>query len=455
MNAANASAAARTHQRVLLVDDEDSILRTFRWCLEDAGFQVVAATDSAQALAALQREVFDVCVLDLRLGEESGLDLLPPLRAAAPWMRVVVATAHSSVDVAVEAMRAGAADFLVKPCAPEQLAQVVSRQAEARRLEARIEALEHERDGEPAPDLESASPAMQRVLEQARRVADTMASVLVLGESGTGKGVLARAIHDWSGRSGNLVTVNCPSLSADLLESELFGHARGAFTGATESTQGRVAQADGGTLFLDEVGDFPLALQPKLLRFLQEREYERVGDATTRRADVRIVAATNRDLEAMVAEGSFRQDLLYRLNVVGLTLPPLRERREDVPALAERCLRRFAAAYRRPARAFSPAALDAIRNHAWPGNIRELRNAIERAVILSQQSEIDLPQLAIAAAPASVECVPRIGDAVSLAELERAHILAVVGASQTLEQAAQTLGIDASTLYRKRKQYGL
>jgi two-component system, NtrC family, response regulator AlgB len=447
-------AAPAPPARILLVDDEAPILRTFRYCLEDEGHRVTTAQSSEQALAALAHEVFDLCFLDLRLGEESGLDLLPRLRAAAPWMRVVVATAYSSIEVAVEAMRAGAADFLVKPCSPEQLRLVAARQAEARRLESRLAVLEREGPAQALPALESQSPAMARVLEEARRVADTDASVLVLGESGTGKGVLARAIHAWSHRAaGQLVTVNCPSLSAELLESELFGHARGAFTGATENTQGRVAQADGGTLFLDEIGDFPLPLQPKLLRFLQDKEYERVGDAATRRADVRIVAATNRDLEAMVAEGSFRQDLLYRLNVITLGLPPLRERREDLPGLAGRCLAEFAAAYRRPARSFTPEALDAIQAYDWPGNIRELRNAIERAVILAPDGDVGLDQLgAVATRP--VSSLPRVGDAISLEALERAHILAVIGASATLEQAAQTLGIDSSTLYRKRKQFG-
>src|SRR5690606_11323370 len=224
------------------------------------------------------------------------------------------------------------------------------KQAETRRLESRIEALEKGSENAPENGLSSASPGMAQVLEEARRVADTDASVLILGESGTGKGVLARAIHGWSNRSrAQIVTVNCPSLSADLLESELFGHVKGAFTGASESTAGRVAQADGGTLFLDEIGDFPLALQPKMLRFVQDREYERVGDATTRRADVRLVAATNRNLEAMVADGSFRQDLLYRINVITLTLPALRERPEDLLQLADSYLSQFAASYRRPA----------------------------------------------------------------------------------------------------------
>jgi NtrC-family two-component system response regulator AlgB len=441
--------------RVLLIDDEAPILRTFRYCLEDDGHRVTTAQDSAQALAALARDVFDVCFLDLRLGNESGIELLPQLRSAAPWMRVVVATAHSSIDAAVEAMRAGAEDFLVKPCSPEQLRFVATRQMEARRVQARLESLEIESSAAAQLSLDSAAPSMAQLLDEARRVADTDASVLVLGESGTGKGVMARALHAWSHRSaGDLVTVNCPSLSAELLESELFGHAKGAFTGASESTQGRVAQADGGTLFLDEIGDFPLALQPKLLRFLQDKEYERVGDASTRRADVRIVAATNKNLDAMLADGSFRQDLLYRLNVITLRVPALRDRREDLQQLAERCLLELSGNYRRPARRFSEAALETIAAYAWPGNIRELRNVIERAVILAPGELIEPAHLSIANGSIDAEAeLPRVGGRVTLESLERAHVQAVLASSATLEQAAQTLGIDVSTLYRKRRNY--
>jgi len=441
---------------VLLIDDEPAILRTFRYCLEDAGFRVATAQNSEMAIAALERAVFDVCFLDLRLGDESGLDLLPQLKAAAPWMRIVVATAHSSVDSAVVAMRAGAHDYLMKPCSPEQLRFAAEKQAEARRLEMRLEELETERKSTGDLEMVSTVPAMAQVLEEARRVADTDASVLILGESGTGKGMLARALHQWSPRRrGQLVTINCPSLSADLLESELFGHAKGAYTGATESTQGRVAQADGGTLFLDEIGDFPLSLQPKLLRFLQDKEYERIGDSATRRADVRIVAATNRDLEAMSAAGEFRQDLLYRLNVITLRMPPLRERPDDIVAIAERTVLSFASSYRRPARGFTAEAKAALRAHPWPGNVRELRNIIERAVILSQNAELGVNDLLGTPGNGGDSATPRIGGNFSLNELERAHILAVLASAATLDNAAKTLGIDASTLYRKRKHYGI
>ncbi|GGE45051.1 sigma-54-dependent Fis family transcriptional regulator [Halopseudomonas oceani] len=440
--------------RILLVDDEPAILRTFRYCLEDEGYQVATASSGAQAEAVLQGQVFDLCFLDLRLGEESGLDVMARMRVQAPWMRVVIVTAHSAVDTAVDAMQAGASDYLVKPCSPDQLRMAAAKQLEVRQMEARLESLEQAvEQTRVAP--ESRSPAMMAVLETARQVAGTDANILILGESGTGKGELARLIHGWSGRhKRDCVTINCPSLTTELMESELFGHSKGAFTGASESTLGRVSQADGGTLFLDEIGDFPLTLQPKLLRFIQDKEYERVGDPVTRQADVRILAATNLDLADMVKEGLFREDLLYRLNVITLTLPPLRERRDDVIDLAERFLARFVKEYARPAKGFSDDAREALLNHDWPGNIRELRNVIERVSIICADELVGAGHLGLGE-PDPDNAAPRVGANLSLSELERAHIAAVLASSATLDQAARTLGIDASTLYRKRKQLGL
>ncbi len=442
---------------ILIVDDEAAILKTFRYCLEDAGHRVVATRGADEALTLVEQEVFDLCFLDLRLGEHSGLELLPELLTRAPWMKVVIITAYSSIETAVQAIQQGASDYLAKPCSPEQLRLAARKQLEARRLELRLANLEgqlDERSENAEPD--SASPAMKQVLEMARSVANTDATVLIRGESGTGKGVIARAIHRWSARArANFAVLHCPSLSAELLESELFGHRKGAFTGATETTQGRVSQVEGGTLFLDEIGDFPLALQPKLLRFVQDREYERVGDPVTRRANVRLIAASNRDLGALVASGEFREDLLYRLNVITLELPPLRERPEDIPALGERFLVRFAADYRRPARGFDEAATTALRGYAWPGNIRELQNVIERAVILGQSATIGAGELNLQGQGDGSSVRPRAGDPLSLEELERAHIARIVAISPTLEVAAHTLGIDPSTLWRKRKQYGI
>lgn len=442
------------HGRILLVDDESAILRTFRYCLEDEGYQVSTASSAAQAEAVIQQQVFDLCFLDLRLGEDNGLDVLAHMRVQAPWMRVVIVTAHSAVDTAVDAMQAGASDYLVKPCSPDQLRLAAAKQLEVRQLAARLEALEGEvrkqDDG-----LTSRSPAMMGILETARQVAVTDANILILGESGTGKGELARAIHRWSKRTSKAcVTINCPSLTGDLMESELFGHSKGAFTGANESTLGRVSQADGGTLFLDEVGDFPLAVQPKLLRFIQDKEYERVGDPVTRHANVRILAATNLDLAEMVAKGAFREDLYYRLNVITITLLPLRERPEDILDLAERFLAQFVTEYARPARMFSPEAREALSNYHWPGNIRELRNVIERASIICPEESVQPGHLGLDYKESPTSS-PRIGSDISLLELEKAHIAAVLAHSETLDQAARTLGIDASTLYRKRKQLGL
>ncbi len=444
---------------VLLIDDEPAVQRAFRDCLVEAGFRVAVAQNGEFAMAALGRDVFDVCFLNLCLGDESGPELLPELKSAAPWMRLVVCAEQSSVERALDAMRAGAHDYLMKPCSPAQVRIAAVKQAKARRLEMRVEDLETECDDTSVFEAGSTAPAMAQVLEEARRVADTDASVLILGESGTGKGVLARALHQWSPRSnGPLVTVSCPSLSGELLESELFGHAKGAYTGATENTQGRVGRADGGTLFLDEIGDFPFALQAKLLRFVQDKEYERIGDSVTRRANVRIVTATNRDLDAMVAAGEFRQDLLYRLNVITLWMPPLRDRGDDMIEIAERCLLAFARNYRRPARSLSEAAKAKLRTYSWPGNVRELRNVIERAVILASNPELQPSDLLTQpgnGVNGNDSAVQRVGADITLRELERAHIVAVLGSASNLEDAARTLGINASTLYRKRKQFGI
>ncbi|MGQ0502360.1 MAG: sigma-54-dependent transcriptional regulator [Panacagrimonas sp.] len=447
--------ARTTAMRVLIVDDDASIQRAFRRHLEDEGYGVVSAQSAVEAEAALGRAVFDVCILDLNLGETNGLDLLPKLREWAPWMRIVMVTAVDDVSVAMQAIRVGANDYLVKPCDPQQLSLAVDQQAQARWMEKRIESLESAPVTQERHDFSTDNPGLRAQFESARQVANTDATVLILGENGTGKTALARAVHDWSGRrKATFATVSCPSLSAELLASELFGHVRGAFTGATDNRQGRVQVAEGGTLFLDEIGDLPLSLQPKLLRFIQDHEYERVGDPHTKTANVRVIAATNRDLKKMIADGQFREDLYYRLNVITLNMPPLRERREDIAAIAERLLLEFVRQYDRPARRFNEQAVNWLRQYSWPGNLRELRNVIERAVILCSQETIGLEFLP-ATPLGTVSPGPglRVGDTVSLEELERAHILAVMSSAPTLDNAAKILGIDGSTLYRKRKQY--
>ncbi len=442
--------------RVLLIDDDSSVLRLFRRCLEEDGMEVTCVQSPVEAEAALGRGMFDACVLDLDLGEASGLELLPKLREWAPWMRVIMATAMDDVPTALSAIRAGASDYLVKPCSPEQITLAVRQQLEARRLERRIEALESDAGDRPEHELQTRNPALSATFEMARQVASTDATVMLLGESGVGKNVLARAIHLWSKRNKSaFALVSCPTLSAELLASELFGHVRGAFTGATENRQGRVQVADGGTLFLDEIGDLPLQLQPRLLRFIQDREYERVGDPQTRTANVRLVVATNHDLMKMVEQTKFREDLYYRLNVVTLKLPPLRDRREDIVPLAEQMLTAFVKRYDRPARRFSDEAAALLASYDWPGNLRELSNIIERAVILCGADTIRPEQLPFNRDSKPAGAGVRAGDAVSIEELERAHIQAVLSSAPTLEAASRILGIDASTLYRKRRQYSM
>jgi NtrC-family two-component system response regulator AlgB len=440
---------------ILIVDDEANIRKTLAMALEIGGHAVVSAANGKEGLWQASLRPIDLVFLDLRLGTEKGTDYIPEFIATSPWIKIVVITAYASVETAVEAMKRGAMDYLDKPFTPEQVDAVVERVAETKRAEAGVAALKAQGDGEEAgTDLDSKSNAMQRALTLARQVAPTDAGVLIRGESGTGKSVLARLIHAWSGRSLHpFGVVSCPSLSPELLESELFGHARGAFTGALRDHPGRIAAHDGGTVFLDEIGDLPMQVQPKLLRFLQDREYERVGESVTRRADIRVLAASNLDLEAQVKAGRFREDLLYRLNVFQIELPPLRDRAEDIPVLAHRFLGYYAARNRRQFLGFTDEALHAMRAHPWPGNIRELRNAVERSTIVATGSRIGSGDLGLK--PGAAEAPVHVGAPVSLDRLEEAHIRQVLAAAKSLEEAARVLGIDTATLWRRRKKYGI
>jgi two-component system, NtrC family, response regulator AlgB len=445
--------AASRPLRVLVVDDEANIRRTLSACLEAEGHAIAAVGNPEDAVSEAARRSFDVAFLDIRLGTASGLDLIPRLLAEAPWMKIIMITAYASFETAVEAVRRGASDYIPKPFTPAQVKLALAKAAELRALEQRVEALKEvlgRSDSEAA--FESASPQVQRAYELAKEVASSEATVLLRGESGTGKSVLARAIHAWSPRAARpFCTVSCPSIAPELLESELFGHARGAFTGAVRDTPGRVAASEGGTLLLDEIGDLPLHVQPKLLRLLQEKEYERVGESATRRADVRIVAATGVDLEGAIRDGRFREDLYYRLNVVQITLPPLRERREDILPVAEGYLAFFGRMNHKTLVGFTDEAAAALRDGAWPGNLRELRNAVERAAIFCKGERVGPDLLPGAGAPPP----PAIGDRIPLEALEEAHIRRVVASTRSLQEAAEVLGIDQATLWRKRKQYGI
>jgi NtrC-family two-component system response regulator AlgB len=442
--------------RVLIVDDEPSIRKTTALAVEAMGHESVGAPNGLRALKELEGEPFDACFLDLKLGTEDGLGVLDKLLKAQPGLPVVMFTAYANISTAVDAMRRGAYDFIPKPFTPEQVRQVLDKISRTQRLEKRVEQLESQINEESPPlDLTSGDVTMQRTLTIAFKAAETSASILILGPSGTGKSVLAREIHRRGAQKDNaFVTVNCPSLSKELLESELFGHVKGSFTGAVSDTLGKVASADGGTLFLDEIGEMPLEIQPKLLRLLQEREYERVGETRVRRANVRVIAATNRNLAEEVKAGRFREDLYYRLNVITLTLAGLRDRPADFTRMAESYLEFFARRIGKKTKGFTPAVNDAFNRYTWPGNLRELRNVIERAVILADDERIgleDLPEEFTAASDSRV----MVGGRVTLDELEAEHIRRILAVTATLDDAAKTLGIDPATLYRKRQKLGL
>jgi len=440
---------------ILIVDDEANIRKMLSVCLESRGHRVTAVGNGKDARSETDRQVFDLAFVDLRLGTEKGLDLIPSLVGRSPWIKIVVITAYASIDTAVEAMRRGATDYIPKPFTPEQVQIVTDRVATVRGMERRIATLKEDLERlHPEVSFSSQYASMQRAVELARQVATSEAIVLLRGPSGTGKTVLARAIHGWSHRADKpFGTISCPTLSSDLLESELFGHVKGAFTGALRDNPGRIAACEGGTLFLDEIGDLPLGLQPKLLRFLQDKEYESVGDQRTKRADVRIVTATNTDLDKAVHEGRFREDLYYRLNVLQIDLPPLSNRPNDVELLAKSMLEFFSAQSHKVLKGFSDSAIAALRQYSWPGNIRELRNVVERAAILCNTETVQIEHL-----PASValHTAPlQLGDPVPLKVIEEHHIRRIIASSKTLQEAANTLGIDQATLWHKRKQYGI
>jgi two-component system, NtrC family, response regulator AlgB len=450
----------------LIIDDDKTFRDATCFLIEEAGHYAEGVESGRLGLNWLKEDKWDAVLLDVNLGQENGLDVLVEIQKQFPQIPVVLFTAQGSVKTAVEAMRRGAADFLEKPFQREQFLTVLARLQRLSQLNRRIERLEQEVTQTKAQNLEPifdfTTPAMQEVMDILMRAAKTPASILILGESGTGKSVAARSIHEKSHLADKpFVTVSCPSLSKELLESELFGHVRGSFTGAIKDHWGKVKAAEGGTLFLDEIGDLPMEIQPKLLRLLQEREYERLGENVTRTASLRVIAATNRDLKKRVAEGLFREDLYFRLNVIAVEMPPLRSRDGDLIRFAEHYEKFFAEQCGRNLAGLSPEAVACLRAYGWPGNLRELRNAIERGVILARREKLfpeDFPaelRGQNAAANPGGENVPQIGSLISLEKLEEAHLRKILEQTPSLTEAAEILGIDQATLYRKRKKIGL
>ncbi len=445
--------AKPARERILVVDDDRQLCSRMSIDLSAMGCHVDLASHPEAALAYLRDQTYDLAFCDLRLDDHDGMDLVPRMLAASPSLHIVIITAFASYETAVLAMKIGASDYLPKPFAPLQVRDLVARVRERLRRERNFSSFE-QRGGRLTIETSSAAPRMRHALDMLARVAQSDVSLLLRGENGTGKTVFAELLHRRSDRAGNpFVTVNCPSLSDELLTSELFGHVKGSFTGAVSDQKGKVETAEGGTLFLDELGDLSQAVQAKLLRFLQEHRYERLGDTRTRQADVRIVAATNRDLEALVREGRFREDLLYRLNVVEIAVPPLRERKEDIIPLAQSMLSALASATGTAVRELSPAAKDLLLAYAWPGNVRELHNELQRVTVLWPLPTIEAGSFSTRLR-GEIISRPTLGGECTLEEIENEHIRLVLSRTGTFDAAARVLGIEPSTLWRKRHRLG-
>jgi two-component system response regulator AtoC len=450
-------------KNVLVVDDEESMRHLLTVILADRGYEVRAVSNGEDALRELSSRDYDLVVSDVRMPRMDGLVLLRRALELHPDLTFIVMSAYGTHDTAIEAMKAGAYDYVSKPFKPDEVVLVLRKAEERLRLSRENRRLRSElADGFRIENFIGSSPALQEMLRQVRRVSPTKTTVLLTGESGTGKELVARALHELSPRAAMpFVAVNCGAIPAELLESELFGHVRGAFTDASRDKKGLAAEADGGTLFLDEIGELPLQLQVKLLRFLEDEMVRRVGDTRSEKVDVRVVAATARDLARAVKEGQFREDLFYRLNVVNVRLPALRERPDDVPALVEH----FLAKYRRlrpeaPLTGVSPQALEVLRSHRWPGNVRELEHAVERAVVLADGplvQEDDLPdEVRAAPAPAAPAPVRDLSVKRAFRSLEEQYIRAALertGGNRT--RAAELLDLSYRALLYKIKEYGI
>ncbi|HVN76513.1 MAG TPA: sigma-54 dependent transcriptional regulator [Thermoanaerobaculaceae bacterium] len=435
--------------RILVVDDEQHIRNSLATWFREEGYDVSVAASGKDALAAVAREGTNILLVDIKMPGMDGLELQRKVRELAPDATIIIMTAYASVETAVQALKEGAYDYIVKPFDPEAVSRLVRKAAERYSLITENRAL-RERIAAASPALiTSGSPAMARVIELVDQVAPTDTNVLITGESGTGKELVARLIHASSSRRfGAFVVENCGALAEGVLESELFGHERGAFTGAVGRHRGKIEMANEGTLFLDEIGDVPPKVQVDLLRVLQERTLRRVGGNETVKVDFRLVTATHRDLEAEVAADRFREDFYFRINVFQIELPPLRERPGDVPLLAEHFLQQFATQMNRRISGFTPDAMAALVAYPWPGNVRELANAIERAVVLCRGERIEASHFPFAGPPASAN--------LSLSAVEEAHIRQILAAcSYNVAQAARELDIDRVTLYNKMKKYGI
>jgi len=447
--------------RVLVADDQPDVLEALRLLLKGEGYHLETASSPAGLLAALDAREFDVVLMDLNYARdttsgEEGLDLLTRIQTIDSTLPVVVMTAWGSVELAVEAMRRGARDFIQKPWDNARLLAILRTQIElsqALRLGRRLEAENRLLRGEAHPRIVAESPAMQQVLQVVSRIAPSDANVLILGDNGTGKGLVAQLIHSMSLRASRpMVTINAGGISEGVFESELFGHLRGAFTDAKTDRVGRFELANGSTLFLDEIANVPLSQQQKLLRVIETGEFEPLGSSRTRRADVRLISATNSDLAEEVGAGRFRQDLLFRLNTVEIRLPALRDRREDIPLLAQQFLRQHAQRYRKKIAAFDSGAMQSLLEHAWPGNVRELDHAVERAVLLAQGAQIRAVDLALRV---NREPAGRLED-MSLEDVECFLVKkAMTRFGGNVSQAAKALGLSRSALYRRLQRYGL
>ena len=447
--------------RVMVVDDDSAHRTMLRTLLGGWGYEILEADDGESAVAAVGEQPVDLVLMDIRMVRVSGIEALERIKSINPAIPIVLMTAYASIEMAVDALKKGAYDYLTKPLDFEKLKLTLDRALEHIRLRKENRALKERLEGAfQSPDIIGSSPAMMRLMATAAQVAASEATVMITGESGTGKELVAAAIHYNSPRKeGPFIKVNCAAITETLLESELFGHEKGAFTGAERRREGRFVQASGGSLFLDEVGEMPVAMQVKLLRVLQERELTRVGGEQVLPVDVRLIVATNRNLAQMVEEGAFRGDLFYRLNVVELKTPPLRDRREDIPLLATHFLKRFAEKNRKKVDRFAPRAMNLLIWHPWPGNVRELMNTIERAVVLAASDCLGEEDFAMLA-PASQSADSTAGGAfpadVPLEQIEREAIVSTLAsAGGNKSEAARRLGITRKTLREKLKRYDL